>query len=193
VNCRLVPNLNLWKEDRSMSVRSNRQMVPAAGASAAQRTGTSSSLADVLNVILDKGIVIDAWARISVVGIEILTIEARVVVASVETYLRYAEAIGLTALAAAPPNQANGNRQNGRARIQEQEAPTEDDIYDYISEHSEGVRLGELEAYFDAPRNELSDILSQLEDDQRVRQDQEHRLYFAQGNNGNQLNQGNQR
>src|ERR687895_740493 len=70
-----------------------------------QRMGGSSSLAELLNVILDKGIVIDAWARVSVVGIEILTIEARVVVASVETYLRYAEAIGLTPLASPPPTQ----------------------------------------------------------------------------------------
>lgn len=62
---------------------------------------TSSSLVEVLDRILDKGIVIDAWVRLSVVGIEILTLEARVVVASVETYLKYAEAIGLTASAAA--------------------------------------------------------------------------------------------
>ena len=57
----------------------------------------SSSLVEVLDRILDKGIVIDAWIRISAIGIEVLAIEARVVVASVETYLRYAEAIGLTA------------------------------------------------------------------------------------------------
>lgn len=61
---------------------------------------SSSSLAEIVNSILDKGIVIDAWVRISLVGIEILTIEARAVVASVETYLKYAEAIGLTATAA---------------------------------------------------------------------------------------------
>jgi hypothetical protein len=60
----------------------------------------SSSLAEVLDRILDKGIVIDAWVRISLVGIEILTVEARVVVASVATYLKYSEAIGLTATAA---------------------------------------------------------------------------------------------
>ena len=60
----------------------------------------SSSLVEVIDRILDKGIVIDAWVRVSVVGIEILTVEARVVVASVETYLKYAEAIGLTATAA---------------------------------------------------------------------------------------------
>jgi hypothetical protein len=53
----------------------------------------SSSLAEVLDRILDKGIVIDVWARISVVGIEILTVEARVVAASVDTFLTYASEI----------------------------------------------------------------------------------------------------
>ena len=52
--------------------------------------------------ILDKGIVIDVWAKVSLVGIELISVEARVVIASVETYLKYAEAIGLTATAAAP-------------------------------------------------------------------------------------------
>ena len=62
----------------------------------------STSLAEVIDRILDKGSVVDAWVRVSVVGIEILALEARAVVASVETYLKYAEAIGLTATAAAP-------------------------------------------------------------------------------------------
>ena len=62
----------------------------------------SSSLVEVIDRILDKGIVVDAWARISLVGIEILAIEARVVVAGVETFLKYAEAVGLTAEAAMP-------------------------------------------------------------------------------------------
>ena len=62
----------------------------------------SSSLAEVVDRILDKGIVIDAWVKVSLVGIELITIEARIVVASVETYLKYAEAVGLTASAAAP-------------------------------------------------------------------------------------------
>ncbi|MBI4639617.1 MAG: gas vesicle structural protein GvpA [Candidatus Tectomicrobia bacterium] len=61
----------------------------------------SSSLAEVIDRILDKGIVIDAWARASLVGIELLSIEARVVVASVDTFLKYAEAVGLTATATA--------------------------------------------------------------------------------------------
>ena len=67
-----------------------------------QKTTDSSSLAEVVDRILDKGIVIDAWAKVSLVGIELLSIEARVVIASVETYLKYAEAIGLTAVAANP-------------------------------------------------------------------------------------------
>lgn len=62
----------------------------------------SASLAEVVDRILDKGIVIDAFAKVSLVGIELIAIEARVVVASVETYLKYAEAIGLTATAASP-------------------------------------------------------------------------------------------
>ncbi len=69
---------------------------------AVEKAIASSSLVDVVDRILDKGIVIDAWVRISLVGIELLAVEARVVVASVETYLKYAEAIGLTATAAAP-------------------------------------------------------------------------------------------
>src|SRR5205807_9409151 len=52
-----------------------------------------SSLADVLDLILDKGLVIDAYVRVSVIGIEVITIDARVVIASVDTYLRYAEAV----------------------------------------------------------------------------------------------------
>ncbi|MCA2693917.1 MULTISPECIES: gas vesicle structural protein GvpA, partial [unclassified Microcystis] len=67
-----------------------------------EKTNSSSSLAEVIDRILDKGIVIDAWARVSLVGIELLAIEARVVIASVETYLKYAEAVGLTQSAAVP-------------------------------------------------------------------------------------------
>ena len=52
-----------------------------------------SSLADVINTILDKGLVIDIYIRVSLVGIELLTIDARIVIASVDTYLRFAEAV----------------------------------------------------------------------------------------------------
>jgi len=57
------------------------------------RAPRPSSLADVLDLILDKGLVIDAYVRVSVIGIEVLTVDARVVVASVDTYLRFAEAV----------------------------------------------------------------------------------------------------
>jgi hypothetical protein len=53
-----------------------------------------SGLADVLDLILDKGLVIDLYVRVSLVGIELLTVDARIVVASVDTYLRFAEAVG---------------------------------------------------------------------------------------------------
>jgi gas vesicle structural protein len=57
------------------------------------RAPRPSGLADVLDVVLDKGIVIDAYVRVSLVGIELLTIDARIVIASVDTYLRFAEAV----------------------------------------------------------------------------------------------------
>ena len=63
------------------------------GSSVIARAPRPSSLADVLDLILDKGLVIDAYVRVSLVGIELLTIDARVVVASVDTYLRFAEAV----------------------------------------------------------------------------------------------------
>jgi hypothetical protein len=52
-----------------------------------------SGLADVIEIILDKGIVIDAYVRVSLIGIELITIDARIVIASVDTYLRFAEAV----------------------------------------------------------------------------------------------------
>jgi gas vesicle structural protein len=70
--------------------------------------GGPSGLADVLEVLLDKGLVIDAFVRVSLVGIELLTIDARIVVASVDTYLRFAEAVNRLDLL-----QANNSQQLG--------------------------------------------------------------------------------
>ncbi|GGO77604.1 gas vesicle protein GvpJ [Nonomuraea cavernae] len=67
-------------------------MQPAHRGSAAGG-GSATGLADVIDTILDKGLVIDAFVRVSLVGIEVLTIDARIVVASVDTYLRFAEAV----------------------------------------------------------------------------------------------------
>jgi gas vesicle structural protein len=58
-----------------------------------QRAPSPSGLADVVDLILDKGLVIDAYIRIAVIGIELVTIDARIVIASVDTYLRFAEAV----------------------------------------------------------------------------------------------------
>jgi len=58
-----------------------------------QRAPSPSGLADVVDLILDKGLVIDAYVRIAVIGIELVTIDARIVIASVDTYLRFAEAV----------------------------------------------------------------------------------------------------
>jgi hypothetical protein len=66
---------------------------------AVEKTIASSSLVEVVDRILDKGIVVDAWVRVSLVGIELLAVEARIVTASVETFLKYAEAVGLAAAA----------------------------------------------------------------------------------------------
>jgi gas vesicle structural protein len=58
-----------------------------------ERAPAGTSLIDVLDRVLDKGIVIDAWVRVSLVGIDLITVEARVVVASIDTYLKYSEAV----------------------------------------------------------------------------------------------------
>jgi gas vesicle structural protein len=79
-----------------------------------ERHTGGTSLIDVLDRVLDKGIVIDAWVRISLVGIDLITVEARIVVASIDTYLKYAEAVGITSpvarpsLAAAPREEPAG-------------------------------------------------------------------------------------
>src|SRR3954462_5662959 len=72
----------------------------------ANRAPRPSGLADVLDLVLDKGIVIDAYVRLALVGIEILTLDARIVIASVDTYLRFAE--GVNRLDLQPEQQAEG-------------------------------------------------------------------------------------
>ena len=67
-----------------------------------ERTTGGTSLIDVLDRVLDKGIVIDAWVRVSLVGIDLITVEARVVVASIDTYIKYSEAVGQVVPASKP-------------------------------------------------------------------------------------------
>ena len=75
---------------------------------AVERAPGGTSLIDVLDRILDKGIVVDAWVRISLVGIDLITVEARVVIASIDTYLKYAEAVGITPTVSRPALGAPG-------------------------------------------------------------------------------------
>jgi hypothetical protein len=86
---------------------------------AVERAPGGTSLIDVLDRVLDKGIVIDAWVRISLVGIDLITVEARVVVASIDTYLKYAEAVGLTPAVSRPAMTAGPEslEEDGRRRI----------------------------------------------------------------------------
>src|SRR5947208_6672374 len=69
---------------------------------AVERAAGGTSLIDVLDRVLDKGIVIAAWVRVSLVGIDLITVEARIVVASIDTYLKYSEAVGQVAPVSRP-------------------------------------------------------------------------------------------
>jgi len=74
---------------------------PSGGGVSRVNPGGGGTLADVLDRVLDKGVVIDAWAAVSLLGMEIISVQAQVVVASVETYLKYAQAISGVSLPAA--------------------------------------------------------------------------------------------
>ena len=81
-----------------------------------QRSG-SSGLADVLDVLLDKGLVLDVFLRVSLIGIELLTVDARVVLASVDTYLRFAEAVNRLDLGSAEAEGLPELMQTGPERV----------------------------------------------------------------------------
>ena len=160
------------------TARSPQALAPRGGV---QKMGGASGLADVLNVILEKGIVVDAWVRVSIIGIEILTIELRAGIASVDTYLRYAEAIGLTALAAAPrPQQAvlAPPTAGGGPVLPGGGGPTDEEILAYLEAHPDGARLSELQAYFGTDRGDLLAILSRLIEQDAAHQDTERRVYL---------------
>jgi gas vesicle structural protein len=147
----------------------------AAGQQPVAKMGESAGLAELVGVILDKGIVIDAWARVSVVGLEVLTIEARVVVASVDTYLRYVEAIGLTAPAAPPPQQrAAFGGANEHDRV------LEGQVLRRLAEHPQGLEPDAMQALLDAPREHVRETLSHLAEEQKVRWDEEHDRYLPE-------------
>ena len=77
---------------------------------AVERAPGGTSLIDVLDRVLDKGIVIDAWVRVSLVGIDLITVEARVVVASIDTYLKYSEAVGQVPPVSRPQAEVAGHQ-----------------------------------------------------------------------------------
>ena|SRR5687768_11226968 len=79
---------------------------------AVERAAGGTSLIDVLDRVLDKGIVIDAWVRVSLVGIDLITVEARVVVASIDTYLKYSEVIGQVSPGSRPQAEITVAHQN---------------------------------------------------------------------------------
>lgn len=74
-----------------------------------ERAPGGTSLIDVLDRVLDKGIVIDAWVRVSLVGIDLITVEARIVVASIDTYLKYSEAVAQVAPVSRPGSELGSN------------------------------------------------------------------------------------
>jgi gas vesicle structural protein len=116
--------------------------VQPAGGAEGGGAPSSSSLADVVDTILDKGLVIDAYVRVSLVGIELLTIDARVVVASVDTYLRFAEAVD-------------------RLNISEQEPKA--DLPDLVGEVTEGASKHKTKGALEAAGEKLGDFLSDRE------------------------------
>src|SRR5256885_2736271 len=88
-----------------------------------QRAPSPSGLADVVDLILDKGLVIDAYVRVAVIGIELVTIDARIVIASVDTYLRFAEAVNRldlteTELAGLPELEEKGSEEMTEGAIE---------------------------------------------------------------------------
>jgi gas vesicle structural protein len=93
-----------------------------------ERVTGGTSLIDVLDRVLDKGIVIDAWVRVSLVGIDLITVEARIVVASIDTYLKYSEAVGQVGPVSKPAVDGKGYEEviaeNAALRAQLNAAPT---------------------------------------------------------------------
>ena len=129
--------------------------IQKAAPTAVDRVGGSTSMADVLDRILDKGLVIDAWIKVSLVGIEIVSVEARVVVASVDTFLRYAEAIGrmrLESVSQPPVEAPHAQRQ----------LPSAQEIADYLQDHGEGMSLDQLADHFGASREALAEYVRRL-------------------------------
>ena len=113
--------------------------------------GQESTLADVVTTVLDKGVVIDVFARVSLVGIELLRADARVVIASVDTYLRFAEATNRLQLGAEEPR----------------------DLPEVVKEVSEAGSKGKAGGALEAGIDKVQDLLKSAskDDDQRARRE----------------------
>lgn len=142
-----------------------------------QRAGSGGGLVEIIDRVLDKGIVIDAWVRVSLVGIELLTIEARVVIASVDTYLKYAEAIGATDLVSRPRSIAEPAQMPAVAAPEPASPrPSEEEVLRYLSEHPAGLPISEMERHFGIPRSRAEDIVNRLLEGHRLRKDEERQV-----------------
>ena len=118
-----------------------------AGQQPVGKRSAAVSLAQLVDMILDKGIVIDRWASVSALGLELLTLEARTVVTSVETYLRYADALARLTPAAPPPWQravAGGDSEHDQV--------LEGEVLRALSAHLEALAPASPQAFLDAPR-----------------------------------------
>jgi hypothetical protein len=136
-----------------------------------QRAPSPSGLADVLDVILDKGLVIDAYVRVSVIGIEVLTIDARIVIASVDTYLRFAEAANRldlteTELAGLPELQQEGAKQETEGAIEGAKDEVEPDS-PAVRKALKGVAAGAAAAGVAAAAKKLADHMGSGDEDAR--------------------------
>lgn len=110
-----------------------------------------SGLADVVDLILDKGLVIDLYVRVSLVGIELLTIDARIVVASVDTYLRFAEAVG-------------------RLSIEKDEE--KEGLPELMDDVTSGMSKSKTSGALDAAKEKFDDIFSSDEEEEEVEEEE---------------------
>jgi hypothetical protein len=122
------------------------------GGGGISRSPNPSGLADVIDLILDKGLVIDVYVRVSLVGIELLTIDARIVVASVDTYLRFAEAV---------------NRLDLRETNDSQGLP------DLLDDMQEGGAKSKTKGALEGAKDTVSDLFDGGDDDEEADADEE--------------------
>ncbi|AKU94996.1 Gas vesicle structural protein [Labilithrix luteola] len=152
------------------------------------------TLADILDRVLDKGIVIEAWATVSLLGIEILGVKAQVVVASVETYLKYANLIaggGQAAQASSAPeiksSEAPSREPAAKAPALTEKPqpshrlPSEDELVKYLTEHSHGLGLDQMGEHFHVPPEQLEAAVVHLVEEHRVRKDEARKLFLPVG------------